>query len=136
MRYLILTAAVALAGCSAVTKPLPAEQAKPVPAARVKGFQHPPAGDYGTLLITRDSHAFSGADVKVTIGRQAAAELAQGETVKLYLPAGDSIIGATRSAVFDEPEAEAEVTLKPGQVKRYRLSIRGADGVIISPTAY
>lgn len=137
MRCLVLlVAALAFAGCA--TTPIPAEQAKPVPAARLQGFQEKPQGEYATLLITRDS-GMPGArnDVKIWLGGAKAAEIGAGETVRFYLPPGEVIIGARLDELLlGQPLVERSTELKPGQTRRYRISIVPGVGVDVSPTTY
>lgn len=131
-----LALAAALAGCA--TQPISAEKAKAVPAERLFAFQQPPAGEYATLIVTRDT-GMAGArnDVKLTIDNRPAAEVGAGETVRFYLPAGEAIVGAKLDELLlSQPVVERAVNLKPGQARRYRISINPGVGVDLSPTAF
>lgn len=128
--------AAMFAGCA--TTPIPAEQAKPVPAVRLFGYQQPPSRDYATLQITRDS-GMPGArnDVKISIDNHRAAEIGPGESARFYVPVGEVIIGAKLDEfLLSQPLVERTVELKPGQARRYRISITPGVGVDVHPTAY
>ncbi|MGO4302187.1 hypothetical protein [Cupriavidus sp. RAF12] len=137
MKILVpLVLVVALAGCA--TTPIPAEQAKAVPAERLFAFQQRPAGEYATLIVTRDTGmAGARSDVKLSIGNQPAADVGAGETVRFYLPAGEVIVGAKLDELLlSQPIVERAVALQPGQARRYRISVNPGVGVDLQPTAF
>ncbi|WP_315136859.1 hypothetical protein [Achromobacter marplatensis] len=97
---LISLLATGLAGCS--TTPVSADKAAPVPPERLYAFQTPPAGDFGTAVVTRDSgFVGSACYVVLKINGTKAAAFGTAETATLYMPAGD-VIAETDSGYVAE----------------------------------
>lgn len=132
MRILIGVLAVAvLAGCA--TSPVPAEQADPVPRARLFAFQTPSSGQ-AIVIITRDEGFTGGAcNTTVSIDGRRAAEIGAGETAKFYVAPGDRMLSAS-SCGSGLKEREARV--QAGSTKRFRISIDSAMSLDLSPTAF
>jgi hypothetical protein len=108
----------ALAACG--TTPTPVADTRPAPAERVFAFATQPAGEYGTLVVTRDRGlSGSAAGIDLIINGTRAATLRQGERVTLYVPAGEEI---TVTAQVLRQTQTVETTFKPGQTRTYRMS--------------
>lgn len=125
-----------LAGCA--TKPIPAEEARPVPAERQMMYQSAPAEGYGELVVTRDTGTTASAcTTQVFIDAQTAAEMRVGETVRFFVPAGRVILGMdTKEAYCGGGLKEREVIIEAGEERRYRISIDSAMSTDLSPTAF
>ncbi|MFM0265605.1 hypothetical protein [Paraburkholderia sediminicola] len=136
MKGIIVTIALVvpllLSACA--TSPTPASEAKAVPTERVLAFQTQPGGESGTLIVSRDTGFFGGGiSITIAVNGTKAAILKTGESVTLYLPAGESIVSAS---YWTGDLKEREVTLRPGQTKRYRVSFDGANSMDLSPTNF
>lgn len=126
--------ATGIAGCS--TTPVTADRAKPVPAARVFAYQTPPAGGFGTAIVTRDSGiAGSACHVVLSFNGIKAAAFGTAETATFYIPAGD-MIAETNSGVCAGGSKETEVKVVQDQVRRYRIYLDSASGVGFSRTMH
>jgi hypothetical protein len=128
-----------LTGC--VTTPTPAGKAIPAPADRVYLHQQKPAGEFGTLVVTRDTgYAGSFCFVGVYVGGQLAAKLNPGETTTFLLPKGEVIIGvggaggAGTCGLENGFRRESAAIVNSGEIKKYRIVIRPGDGAAIEPT--
>lgn len=130
-RIWIAALAVAiLAGCS--TDPISAEMAAKVPPNRL--FQFAEQSD-AKLVVTRDSGLYgSGVNFTLLIDGQKAAEFAAGEVATFGLTAGKHILGVQPATMFSSSPKESEITVKPGETVRRRLSLNG--GYDLTPTAY
>ncbi|WP_415842537.1 hypothetical protein [Pseudomonas wadenswilerensis] len=130
----MVTAAL-LAGCA--TSPIPSNQADPVPAARLTGYQMKPKVGFGTLVVTRDT-GFTGAacNTLVYIDGKQSAEIGSGETAKFYLPAGERIIGVNSTTLCGGGLKERSFVMDAGATKKYRISIDTSMSMDLSPTAF
>lgn len=131
MKLFVGALAVALlAGCS--TSPVPSDQADPVPSSRLFGYQKQGSND-AILVVTRDN-GFTGSACNTTlsIDGKKSAEIGSGETARFYVPAGDHIVGA---ASCGSGLKERETSIKPGNTKKFRISIDSAMSMDLSPTA-
>lgn len=128
-----LAATLAFAGCA--TTPIPAEQAKV--ATQVSALQTPPAGAYGTLIVTRDESVMgAGCTAVLSIDKQEIGRLATGETARFYRAPGTFILASVSApALCTGGLRERLVEVKAGQETRYRISI-DTGGMDLSPTAY
>ena len=137
MRLLGLLAitSLLLVGCS--TTPIPSDQATPVPQSRLAAFQSKPSGQYGTLIVTRDSgFVGSACNTIVYIDGKKSAEIAQGETAKFYLPVGEVIIGVNSTAMCGGGLKERSLVMSADNTKKYRISIDTSMSMDLSPTAF
>lgn len=137
MRLLGLLAitSLLLVGCS--TTPIPSDQATPVPPSRLVAFQNKPSGQYGTLIITRDSgFVGSACNTIVYIDGKKSAEISQGETAKFYLPVGETIIGVNSTAMCGGGLKERSLVMSAENTKKFRISIDTSMSMDLSPTAF
>lgn len=131
-----LLCAVVVAGCS--TQPVATSKTTPVPADRVLSTAYSkPAKDSGTLVVKRDSGLIgSGCNWTVSINGGDIAVLASEESVALYLPPGEAIVGVRpKVALCAGALIETEVMIHPGRVKALRLSVDWTGTFRLSPTA-
>lgn len=132
----ILFAALILTGCATTTKPTPANEAKQAPASRVLAFQAKPNGQYGKIVVTRDTGMVGSlCTYAVRINKIAAARLEQGEVVVFNVPAGEVLLQSGRDTEAKGPcgmgsinPTVRETILKDGETKHFRLTIN-AEGV-------
>ncbi|UWF46865.1 DUF2846 domain-containing protein [Pseudomonas sp. N3-W] len=132
MRVLIGVVAMALlAGCA--TSPVPSGKADPVPASRLFLYQKP-ITNHSTLIVTRDTgFVGGGCNTTISIDGLKSAEIGSGETAKFFVPAGDHIISASACG---SGLKEREASIKPGNTKRFRISIDSAMSMDLSPTSF
>ena len=132
---LLALSSVLLAGCS--TSPVSSSQADPVPTNRLTAFQSKPAGQFGILIVTRDS-GFTGSacNTLLFIDGQKSAAISSGETAKFYVPAGERIIGVNSTALCGGGLKERSLVMEPGGTKKYRISIDTSMSMDLSPTAF
>ena len=126
---------ILLTGCS--TSPISSDQANLVPASRLLSFQGKPAGQYGTLIVTRDS-GFTGSacNTVLYIDGKKSAEIGSGETAKFYIPTGERIIGANSTSMCGGGLKERSLVMESGSTKKYRISIDTSMSMDLSPTAF
>lgn len=129
-----------LAGCS--TSPVPFDQARPVPVERLLAFGKKPAGPYGTITVARDTgFVGGGCFVAVHVDGRPAARIDTGEVVSLYVPAGEHLVGlgaderGSGLCSWAGTLKEQSATLKPGQVKRFRIGGDTNIGLDIRPSS-
>lgn len=142
MRFLIaIVLAATLTACA--TKPISEAEAVPVPTDRLLAYQTPIAGDSGTVVTIRDAgFTGGGCNLAVYINGELAAQIGDREIARFHLPAGDHIIGTgptgrgTCVIGAERLRRELGVTLRPGETKKFRLSINPNSGPAIEPTAF
>ncbi|AYG10741.1 hypothetical protein D7M10_04195 [Pseudomonas fluorescens] len=132
---LLALSSVLLAGCS--TSPVSSSQADPVPTNRLTAFQSKPAGQFGILVVTRDS-GFTGSacNTILYIDGEKSAAIGSGETAKFYLPAGERIIGVNSTSMCGGGLKERSLVMESGGTKKYRISIDTSMSMDLSPTAF
>lgn len=141
MRFVICASLAALlAGCS--TSQVPADKAKPVPSVRVLAFATKPAGSYGTVVVTRDTGFVGGACyVGVLVDGKFSARIDTGEVVRLYVPAGEHLIGLSGdersggTCGWGDLRKEQSTIIKDGQIKKFRIGGDTQVGLDIRPTS-
>jgi hypothetical protein len=117
--------AAALVACG--TTPTPVSQTHPAPVERVFAYSAQPAGEYGTLIVTRDSGLFGSAmGIDLIVNGTKAATLRQGERVTLFLPANEDMV---ISASVMRSTKTIETIFKPGQTRTYRMSLDAASAL-------
>lgn len=138
--FAVLALAGALAGCS--TTPVPFDQARPTPSDRVLAFGKKPSAPYGTIIVARDTGFIAGGCfVSVHIDGKPAARIDTGEVVKLYVTAGDHLVGLGADqqgkGMCDWGGSLKEQTaiLRDGQVKRFRIGGDASSGLDIRPAS-
>lgn len=138
--FAILAFAGALAGCS--TSPVPFDQAKPTPSDRVLAFGARPSVPYGTIMVARDTGFIAGGCfVAVHVDGKPAARIDTGEVVKLYVPAGDHLVGLGADQQgkgmcdWGGSLKEQAANIKDGQVKRFRIGGDSNTGLDIRPSS-
>ena len=129
-----------LAGCS--TSQVPADKARPVPLDRVMAFSTKPSGPHGTVIVTRDTGFVGGACyVGVLVDGKFSARIDTGEVVRLYVPAGEHIIGLSGDKIgggtcsWGELRKEQSTVVVDGQVKKFRIGGDTQVGLDIRPTS-
>ncbi|NAN54822.1 hypothetical protein EX349_26880 [Pseudomonas protegens] len=132
---LLAISSALLSGCS--TSPISSNQADPVSANRLTAFQSKPAGQYGTLIVTRDS-GFTGSacNTILYIDGEKSAAIGSGETTQFYLPAGERIIGVNSTTICGGGLKERSLVMQSGDTKKYRISIDTSMSMDISPTVF
>lgn len=132
---LLLSVAAASTGCA--TDPVSAEQAAPAPLEKLTGLQKPPAGDYSTLVVTRD-RGFSGAacDTIIYVDGKEVGRVASGQTARFFHSPGRIIVSINSTNPCGGGLKEREVMLTPGATSRYRISIDSTFSMDLSPTAF
>lgn len=138
--FAVMAVASVLTGCS--TTPVPFDQAKPVPGERVLAFGAKPSAPYGTIVVARDSGFIAGGCfVSVHIDGKPAARIDTGEVVKLYVPAGDHLVGMGADQQgkgmcdWGGPLKEQAATLKDGQTRKFRIGGDSNTGLDIRPSS-
>lgn len=136
MKYLVLLLLSAIL-CACSTSQIDASSAEAVPSERVIAYQDKPAGEYGTIVVTRDT-GFMGGGCKAGfwIDSVRSATFATGETASFYRPPGVITLtvgpgGGGLCASWDRKSIET--TLKPGQTRRYRIAFFANGGLTIEP---
>ncbi|MBF8793490.1 hypothetical protein IRZ70_11810 [Pseudomonas monteilii] len=127
-----------LAGCA--TSPVPLSQAVQAPAERVTEYQQP-VKNGGAIIVTRDSgYQGSGCFATVFLNGNPAARLSPKETATFNVPAGEWMLGAGLDGKalcgLNAERLEAEVVIKPGQTKRYRIYTSADGDVGVKPTTF
>ncbi|MGF6492081.1 hypothetical protein ABIE56_000234 [Luteibacter sp. 621] len=138
-QWIIVAASlVALTACT--TKPPRPDQLRRPTDDRLLAFQAPSDGD-ASVTVTRDVGALmSACYIAVFVDGMPAAKLATGEAATLHVPAGEHIIGAwnTGSGLCGYREGkdrrEQSTVLRPGDAKRYRVTVNQGSGIELSPT--
>lgn len=136
-RILAAAALLTLAGCA--THVPKASQVRPVPAERALAFQSPSDGD-ATIVITRDAGFLGGGCFAgLYLDGDLVAKMDTGERATLHVPSGRHIVGtwSVGKALCGYREGkdrrETDATLKPGELRKYRILI-GSAGLEIAPT--
>lgn len=131
---------VALAGCS--TSQVSADTAKPVPADRVLAFSKKPSGPHGTVIVTRDTGFVGGACyVGVLVDGKFSARIDTGEVVRLYVPAGEHLIGLSGdersggTCGWGSLRKEQSTIVQDGSIKKFRIGGDTQVGLDIRPTS-
>ena len=122
-------AALLLAGCA--TTPTAPSRATPVPRDRLLAFQDTTQERNATLVVTRDSGILgSGCFLSFLIDGVHAARFDVGETAQfrvapgeLLLRNGYDLIGRGLCAFGSDYWTQRETILRPGETKRFRLSL-------------
>jgi hypothetical protein len=129
---------LALAGC--VTKPPRQDQLRQPPGDRLLAFQSPSDGD-STIEVIRDvGYAGSACYHAVFLDGKVVAKLATGERAIFHVPSGEHVVGTwtTGSGLCGYREGqdrrETVAVLRPGDVKKFRITITPGAGPAIDPT--
>ncbi|MBS0584028.1 MAG: hypothetical protein JSS42_13095 [Proteobacteria bacterium] len=133
-----MASAIAITIVACTTTPTKSSESKPVPPEYV----YLSGEGESTIIVTRDSGFLgSGCQYGLVIDGKAAADFKTGETATFRIASGDHIlgIGASKDPALlcrIRPTINRETALKPGQVKRFRITIMaGSDGADILPVA-
>jgi hypothetical protein len=139
MKQIILVVALAiLAGCA--TRQVQPNAAHFVSPERALALQTPVAGG-GVITVVRDSgFTGSGCYAGVFVNGTMAAKVGTSEKVRLYLPAGRSIVSAHSVGaglcgikLQERGERAAEVVIASGDDRFYRLAMSSDGTVTITP---
>ncbi|WP_218511224.1 DUF2846 domain-containing protein [Variovorax sp. dw_308] len=93
----------------------------------------------GTVPVTfkRDSGLMGGAcSQRLYVNGSPIADLRAGQFVVIYLQPGQHIVGARPNGVCGGGDAEAEITVREGQARSYRISSDQGGSLKIQPTAF
>lgn len=140
MRKAILAALVlALSGCA--TSHVPIDKAKPVPPDRLLLAQESVVSG-GRLQVTRDSgYMGGGCFIGFYLDGKLAATFDPGEAATFSVPEGEHIVGIGNHggkglcAVDSGYRRETVTIVRPGEVKKFRISVRPGDGPVLEPTS-
>jgi hypothetical protein len=132
---LLALSSLILVGCS--TSPISSSQADPVPAERLSAYQSKPSGQFGTLIVTRDT-GFTGAACNTLfyIDGKKSAEVGSGETARFFVPAGERVIGVNSTSMCGGGLKERSLVMETGSTKKFRISIDTSMSMDLSPTAF
>lgn len=138
--FAVLAVASVMAGCS--TTPVPFDQAKAIPSERMLAFGAKPSAPYGTIVVARDTGFIAGGCfVAVYVDGRLAARIDTGEVVKLYVPAGDHLVGMGADQQgkgmcdWSGSLKEQAASINDGQVKRFRIGGDTNSGLDIRPSS-
>lgn len=136
----VIAVASVLTGCS--TTPIPFDQAKPVAGDRVLAFGAKPSIPYGTIVVARDTgFVAGGCFVAVHVDGKPAARIDTGEIVRLYVPAGEHLVGIGADQQgkgmcdWGGSLKEQAANIRDGQVKKYRIGGDSNSGLDIRPSS-
>lgn len=137
-RIIAACAVLALTGC--MTQPPRADQIREPSPDRLLAYQSVSDGD-ATIVVTRDV-GFSGGGcyAAVFIDGKVVAKLDTGERATFYVPSGPRILGAwnTGAALCGYREGkdrkEVDAAVKPGETRKFRITINPNAGLEINPT--
>jgi hypothetical protein len=139
MKLIVGAMAIAiLTGCA--TSPVPSDEARLAPAARITDYQRKVEGG-GQIVVTRDS-GFSGGGCYATVflNGKPVARLNPKEKAVFQVPSGEWLVGAGlegQALCGINPERlETEVIIKPGQEKKFRIYTSGDGSVGVKPTTF
>jgi hypothetical protein len=134
--YLAIALVLLLSGCA--TEP----PKNPVPVQAL-AYQNRPSGEYATVTVVRDSgYMGSYCYVNFYIDGQIVAKLDTSQSITIYVPAGEHIFGggpisSVACPLIGNSDREITVSLKGGEMKKYRLAFAGGSGEFsINPTAF
>lgn len=123
---------VILAGCA--TSPVPAEKVKTAPSDRLHGFQEIPSGEFGTMVVTRDS-GFTGSAcyIVLKLDGEKTASFGTSETATFFLEPGEKLAEMS-TGICGAAERGREVVITAGQARRYRIALDIATGYSLMRT--
>lgn len=144
MKRFALFCLIPVLAAACATSPVALIDAKPVPADRVFAYSQLIDGPSGHLVLVRDQGAFGAAcPMAVYVDGQIAAHFRTSETLTLYLPAGQHVIGAGPSgggmcSWTNEAAHRREIALavQAGTQAKMRLSITQQGLYQITPTGF
>ena len=132
---LFLLALAISAGCS--TTPTSSGNAVAAPVERLSALQDPPAGEYATLVVTRDQGFWGSAcDTVVSVDGREVGRIRAGEMARFYVKPGVIILAAQATSLCPGGLKERQVKLDPASLVRYRISIDASGVMDLSPTAF
>lgn len=131
--FALIVASILLAACS--TTPLNSTRAERVhPEATTRYSQQ----THGTLplIVTRDSGLLGSAcSTEITLDGEVVAYLRQGQTVTLFVPAGEYVLGAKPGMICFGNLVETDAVVKPGRPANFRVSLNTNGTMMLSRTA-
>lgn len=129
----------ALYGCA--TSHVPIDKAKPVPAERLFIAQTSLTSG-GKLQVTRDSgYLAGGCFIGFYLDGELAATFDPGEAATFSVSEGEHIVGIGNHggkglcAIDSGYRRETATIVSPGEVKKFRISVRPGDGPVLEPTS-
>lgn len=139
MRNLIIVAVLLLAACA--TSQTPPEAATAVPTDRVLAFAAPTA-DTAPVTVTRDVGIMNaGCPLAFLVDGETVALIRRGETMTLYIPAGDRLLGVTPAgeglcnSMADRYRRENSQRLQAGQPFRLRIGLQSDGEPFVQPAS-
>ncbi len=140
MKQILLVSAIALSVSACATKPPRLAQLRTPPPDRLLAYQSVSDGD-STVQVVRDIGSMGSACYHaVFVDGKVAAKLATGEVATFHVPPGEHVLGTwtTGSGLCGFREGadrrETSVILKPGEMRKFRLTIVPDAGPSINPT--
>jgi hypothetical protein len=134
MKSIILALSIlAVTGCA--TSPIASGEAS---QGRVMPNEwQAPGPNSGKLVVTRDS-GFMGAacSQKIYVDGTAIGSLRSGQTVTVYLPAGEHVTGVMTGGMCGGGSSSASLTMKAGGTKMFRVASGQSGDVKIEPSAF
>lgn len=134
-RLALIISATILAGCS--TTPVPLAEAIPISPDRALAFQQQSDTANAKLIVTRDSGMIAkGCYMAFSINGKLAARYKASEVGTFYLEPGEHVLKYGSDAqgrglcsfASDDYWIQRETILRPGETKRFRLSIEAENG--------
>lgn len=128
--FLAVVSAVVLAGCMTPSVPSKGEQF--TPPDRLLALQAQPAGEYGTLVVTRDVGTIIGAGCYYgfSVNGVLAARMDTGDVASFRVSPGELLMRVGRDpqgnglcGTSQEHWTQRETILRAGETKRFRLSV-------------
>lgn len=126
-----------IVGCAAT--PISTDLAQNVPSERVlKASLLKERPGYGQVIVKKDPGLmFSECNTRVFVNTVAAAEIAPGEKVVLYLPEGEQMIAAEPTySICTGGLIEVMVNVSRSRPAVLRVSFGGRGAFLLQPTAY
>lgn len=138
-RSLSLAFACAVITSACATAPVPASEAKEVPAVRVLDSRYSkPVSGTGEVVVKRDAGAVGSAcNPRVFVDAVPIADIDSSEKIVLHLPEGDHIVSAGfQGGLCGQGLAETKVNAKAGARSSYRIGFGNNYDFFIMPTAF
>lgn len=137
MRLFAIFLALSISACA--THPITIRQASPVPSSRILTPQWLSPTPYtGSLVIKRDSGFMGSAcTIRVFVDAVPVADLATAETVELFVPFGEHVVGATSTGLFCGGGAsEVAVVIAAERQKILRIASGQSGDIYLQPSAF
>lgn len=132
-KFIALIVASSLAACS--TTPLNSAHAERVLPETITRYAQQKPGTL-PLNVTRDAGLLGSAcSTEITLDGEVVAYLRQGQTVTLFVPAGEYVLGAKPGMICFGNLVETDAVVKPGRQANFRVSLNINGTMMLSRTA-